>query len=218
MNTPNKSVETNRRPAFPLDAEREFGRPAHASAALSAAVAHLWRSVKTIQHLVGMLALVALLGCASGDKFDARLNGTWKSNREESVADAFRRDPRWTNAAPEKVERFRDMFGHMTLTYSNGVVTTRFKGEAGTLRYTVLDRGEDYVVIRVHGGIQDGKEIRIRFVDNDKAYWITTQAIMGDGLRERFDKVITEQDGAANGSQPIRSETNRTSSAAGSRR
>lgn len=118
----------------------------------------------------------------------------------------------WTNAAPEKVERFRDMFGHMTLTYSNGVVTTRFQGEEGTLRYTVLDRGEDYVVIRVHGGIQDGKKIRIRFVDDDKGYWVTTQTIMGDELREKFDKVITEPD--ANGSQPIRLETNTTSSAA----
>ncbi len=85
------------------------------------------------------------------------------------------------------------MFGHMTLTYSNGVVTTRFQGEEGTLRYTVPDQGEDYVVIRVHGGIQDGKEIRIRFVDDDKGYWVTTQTIMGGELHEKFDKVVTER-------------------------
>jgi len=39
--------------------------------------------------------------------------------------------------------------------------------------------------------------------------------IRGAGIRQREDN---QQDGAANGSQPIRSETNRTSSAAGSRR
>lgn len=37
-------------------------------------------------------------------------------------------------------------------------------------------------------------------------------------IREARRKRITEPGGAANGSQPIRSETNRTSSAAGSRR
>jgi len=41
----NKSVETNRRPAFPINAGREFGRALCAPASPSAAVAHLcgWR-------------------------------------------------------------------------------------------------------------------------------------------------------------------------------
>ncbi|MBX3734215.1 MAG: hypothetical protein KF791_16690 [Verrucomicrobiae bacterium] len=173
--------------------------------------------MKAIQYLIGMLTLLALLGCGGSDKSDARLNGTWKSNREDSVADAFRRDPRWTNAPSEKVARFRDIFGHMTLSYSNGVVTTRFKGEEGTLRFTVIERGEDYVVIRVHGGNQDRKESRIQFVDDDRGYWITTETIMGDELREKFDKVISEPDGAANGSQPIPSKPHSTSPTAGPR-
>ena len=50
----------------------------------------------------------------------------------------------------------------------------------------------------------------------------TNQAKAADGFRSVFLSSLkikkTEQDGAANGSQPIRSETNRTSSAAGSRR
>lgn len=40
----NKSVETNRRPASPFHAEREFGSASCAPPSLSAAVAHLWRS------------------------------------------------------------------------------------------------------------------------------------------------------------------------------
>lgn len=39
----NKSVETNRRPASPLDAGREFGAASHAPPSLSATVAHLCR-------------------------------------------------------------------------------------------------------------------------------------------------------------------------------
>jgi hypothetical protein len=156
--------------------------------------------------------MVACAGCA---KSDPRLDGTWRSNRDESVADAFRRDPRWTNATPERVERFRNVFGNMTLTYRNGTVTTRYRGEEGTLRYTIEDRGEDYVVIRMHGGIQDGESIRMRFVDGGRGYWIASK-ITGTELYEKFDKVITEPGGSANRSQPASSETNRTSSAAGS--
>jgi hypothetical protein len=156
--------------------------------------------------------MVVCAGCA---KSDSRLYGTWRSNRDESVADAFRRDPRWTNAPPEKVERFRDIFGHMTLTYSKGAVTSRYRGEEETLRYTVEDRGDDYVVIRMHGGIQDGESIRIRFVEGGRGYWITSKTIMDTELHEKFDR-ITEPGGAANRSQPVGPETNRTPPAAGS--
>jgi hypothetical protein len=41
--TANKSVETNRRPAPPFEAGRQFGSALCAPALLSAAVAHLWR-------------------------------------------------------------------------------------------------------------------------------------------------------------------------------
>jgi hypothetical protein len=40
---PNKSVETNRRPASPFSAGREFGSASCAPPFLPAAVAHLWR-------------------------------------------------------------------------------------------------------------------------------------------------------------------------------
>jgi hypothetical protein len=39
----NKSVETNRRPASPFNAKRQFGRASCDPPSLSAAVAHLWR-------------------------------------------------------------------------------------------------------------------------------------------------------------------------------
>ena len=86
-----------------------------------------------------------LVDCAHDDP---RLHGTWHSNRDATVAAAFQRDPRWTNSPPERVERFRDIFGHMTITYSNGVQTADYKGEVESFRYRVVDRGADYVVIR----------------------------------------------------------------------
>ena len=130
-----------------------------------------------------ILALVA--GCS---RDDARLQGTWRSNRDATVAAAFQRDPRWTNAAPEKVERFRDMFGHMTITYSKGTMTSVYRGEAGSFPYRVLESGSNFVVIHSDAPLDKDRDIRIRFVDGDSGYWIDTGPL-GNGLEERFDRV-----------------------------
>jgi hypothetical protein len=119
---------------------------------------------------------------------DARLQGTWRSNRDVTVAAAFQRDPRWTNAAPEKVERFRDMFGHMTVTYSEGTITTDYRGEVGSFPYRVLESDSNFVVIHSDAPLDKGRDIRIRFVDGDNGYWIDSGPL-GNGLEERFDKV-----------------------------
>lgn len=128
----------------------------------------------------------------------------------------FEHDPRWTNAPPEKVQKLRAMFGTMTITYGDGTIVTRFNGENEKLAYGVIDRGADYVVIRIKGGLADGQNERLRYVDDAKAYWIHSFA--APNIEERFDKVITEPSGPANASQPTRSETNSAPPAAGSRR
>jgi hypothetical protein len=132
---------------------------------------------------VFVLALVA--GCS---RDDARLQGTWHSNRDATVAAAFQRDPRWTNAAPEKVERFRDVFGHMTITYAKGTMTSDYRGEVGSFPYRVLESGSNFVVIRSDAPLDKDRDIRIRFVDGDSAYWIDTGPL-GNGNEERFDRV-----------------------------
>jgi len=134
-----------------------------------------------------ILSVWLVAGCS---KDDARLQGTWRSNREATVAAAFERDPRWTNATPEKVERFRDMFGQMTLTYAKGVVTSSYRSEVGSFRYRVVERGTNFVVIRTDGGLDEGRNIKMRFVDGDKAYWIDSGPL-SEGLQERFDRVTT---------------------------
>ena len=135
-----------------------------------------------------ILSIGLLAGCS---KDDARLQGTWRSNREATVAAAFERDPRWTNAAPEKVERFREIFGQMTLTYSKGVVTSSYRGEVGSFGYRVVERGTNFVVIRTDGGLDEGRDVKMRFVDGDKAYWVEAGP-PAEGLQERFDRVTTE--------------------------
>jgi hypothetical protein len=125
----------------------------------------------------------------------------------------FRRDSRWTNAPPERVQKLKDLFGHMSITYSSESIITEFRGEQERVRYSVIERGDDFVVIRIKGGLEDGQSVRIRFVDNARAYWIHSFA--APNIEEKFDRV-TEPGGAANRSQPVGSETNRGSAAAGS--
>ena len=84
---------------------------------------------------------------------DARLHGTWCSNRDATVAEVFRSDPKWTNAPPEKQARFRAIFGHMTVTFSNNVVTTHYQDNVDSFGYRVVRRGSDYLVIHYDRGL-----------------------------------------------------------------
>ena len=80
------------------------------------------------------------------------------------------------------------MFGHMTITYSRGTVTSDLRGEVNSFRYRVLESGSDYVVIRSDAPLVRDTDIRIRFVDDDAGYWIDIGPL-GNGLEERFDRV-----------------------------
>jgi hypothetical protein len=102
----------------------------------------------------------------------------------------FEHDPRWTNAPSEKVQKLRAMFGIMTITYGDRAFVTHYNDEEQRLGYEVVERGDDYVVIRIKGGFADGQNERLRFVDDAKAYWI--RSLMAPAIEERFDKVLTE--------------------------
>jgi hypothetical protein len=142
--------------------------------------------VRVAMRFTPFIFVLALLAGCSRD--DARLQGTWRSNRDATVAAAFQRDSRWTNATTEKVERFRDMFGHMTITYSKGTITSDYRGDVSSFPYRILGSGSNFVVIRSDAPLDKDRDIRIRFVDSDSAYWIDTGPL-GNGLEERFDNV-----------------------------
>lgn len=171
-----------------------------------------WSFDNTMRLVVASVLILAAVGCSTTRPTDPRLIGTWQSNRDQTVAEIFRRDPKWTNASPEKVQKLRDIFGHMRITYSANSITTEFRGEKERLGYRVVDRGDDFVVIRIKGGLEDGHNQRIRFVDDGRAYWL--HSFLAPNIEERFDRVA-EPSGSANRSEPIGSETNRTSPAAG---
>ena len=136
-----------------------------------------------------MIFLLALLaGCASDD---ARLQGTWHFNREATTTAALARVPSWTNLPPGRIEWLKqDLFGHTSVTYSNGMKTWQYEGdpEVFRCRYRVVSQGKDYVVVHSYEPLCMGIDIKIRFVDGGQGYWIDNGPF-GFGLQERFNKV-----------------------------
>lgn len=141
------------------------------------------------------LLLIAAIATGCTSTYDARLNGTWKSNREATIAEVFRRDPRWQETSPEKAEAYKDIYGHMVLTYTDNVVSMQNQWDSGTFEYRVVDRGEDYVIIRTKGGFADDLDCRIDFDDDLSGYWIDS----GWPTPEKFDKIHTEQEAEGDG-------------------
>src|ERR1039457_7023222 len=122
----------------------------------------------------------------SGD--DARLHGTWHQNRDATVAMAFQQNPSWTNKPPEEIERFKNLFGHSTVIFLNGIETLQVGGVDESFHYRVVDRGADYVVIRNDDPMEKGRDIRIHFVDEGKGLGIPSAA----GSEVRLDRVSAE--------------------------
>jgi hypothetical protein len=88
--------------------------------------------------------------------------------------------------------RFRDVYGHMTLTYSDGIVSSTYQGETGSFQYRVVKHGPDSVVIRTGGSaIDSGHDIHIQFVDGGAAYWSDAgpDSFVGASTLEKFDRV-----------------------------
>lgn len=69
-------------------------------------------------------------------------------------------------------------------------IRSLFSEQETVVRYHVVGRGKDFVVICPDEGLEKGDKIRIRFVDNGSGYW--TETFFGAGPEEKFDRVATE--------------------------
>lgn len=119
---------------------------------------------------------------------DTRLHGTWHQNRDETVAMAFQQNPSWTNKPPEQIERFKNLFGHSTVIFLNGLMTMQVGAVDQTYHYRVVERGTNYVIIRNDDPMEKGRDIRIHFVDEGRGFGIPNSS----GYETRFDRVSAE--------------------------
>ncbi len=133
-----------------------------------------------------LISIILLFsGCTA--RYDERLLGSWKSDREGTVAEFVRRFPDRFEGKPEKKEKFSKIFGHQTHTFTPNDVTVEFPDSAYTIRYKVLEIGNDYVLIETYG--EYGDEIKIKFTDNFNSFWLNEDS----SFLEKYTKIDTEQ-------------------------
>ena len=138
-----------------------------------------------MKQIILIFICILLSGCAA--RYDERLLGSWRSDREGTVADFDRRFPDRFEGKPEKKEKFAKIFGNMTHTFTLNDLTVKYCDSVFTVRYKVLKIENDYVLIKTHG--DDSEEIRIRFTDNFNSYWVNEDS----SFSEKFTKIDTEQ-------------------------
>ena len=124
-------------------------------------------------------------GCVG--QIDNKLIGSWKSNREKSVAECFKVVPSRHNLEPDKQQRFAEIFGNITQTYTENEVTIESKGEIFTVSYKVVERGKNYLVVEYLPEISPEEKIQytLRFEDNFNSYWVNE----GTDFPENYTKI-----------------------------
>jgi hypothetical protein len=145
-------------------------------------------SVKTVTTIASVVSLLVLGGCSANDA--DRLLGTWQTQVIPSEWGSNRIT--MTFFADGRITGTNDLPGHEGALGWQG--TYRVKGNVITR--TILGRTQE-ISFRI-----DGDRMHQKLGDEDYT----------------FTRIITEPNGPANQSQPIRSETNRASAAAGSGR
>jgi hypothetical protein len=177
--------------------------------------------------IAGVIILLVVAGCSTPKNQDARLEGTWRDADCPRMV-TYSNGVGWVSA-PGRTRNFLADVGRSLPSIGNLCVTNKF-------RYRIVRHGEDYLDIRYPDfpyrnepiyAVEDGKTIvaygliasgeRIHFTEDGKALWVGEETSHRTWLY-RVTPASSEPDGPANRSQPIRTETNRTSSAAGSRR
>jgi hypothetical protein len=134
--------------------------------------------------ILGCLSLTTLLAWRSV-RYDSRLQGTWRSNKDETVS-AWRRD---AVIPAEVIDRFEsDVLGKMSVTYSGTRVTSTTGGDwTEVSEYRVVEVGDDFVVFDQFSEVwKRTLRHRVRFVKD--GFWISNDEIL-KGYTEKFNLV-----------------------------
>lgn len=103
-------------------------------------------ALKTILGTSAVLLSGGALAAPKGRLVDKRLLGTWRSDKERTVA-------LWKyqkELSPETRERFERIFGKFTLRFTETHIYTEFEDTKDTVPYSVVARDSSSVVIAWH--------------------------------------------------------------------
>jgi hypothetical protein len=140
--------------------------------------------MRTARLILACLCLVMLMACRSGHA-EPRLQGTWRSNKNETVS-AWRRD---AILSPKFIDRFeQEVLGKMSVTYSGRRVTSTTGSDwTEVSEYHVVESGDDFIIFdQFSKAYQRALRWKVRFVKD--GYWISNDEII-KGYTEKFDFV-----------------------------
>lgn len=98
--------------------------------------------------ILSILACFSLCGCAA--KYDERLLGSWKSDRERAVAEYCKRNPSKCENDSEKIEKLsKILFGHMVQTYTKTEIIVGHETDAFAVKYRIAEKAKNFVIVEV---------------------------------------------------------------------
>src|SRR6185436_5080547 len=134
--------------------------------------------------ILACLCLVTLMACRSA-RTEPRLQGTWRSNKDETVSQ-WRRNGVLTAKVIDRFES--EVLGKMSVTYSGRRVTSTTGSDwTEVSEYRVVESGDDFVVFDQFSKLYKRTlRWRVRFVKD--GLWISNDEIL-KGYTEKFDLV-----------------------------
>lgn len=139
-----------------------------------------------IVSIVSVSLLILATGCATlSSSYDERLLGSWKSNKAMTLERLRKERPDYIEKlGKEKFKTFSDLFGKMVVTYTKNQAITRLGGDVNEIDYEVLDKGDDFVVIKFYTADSTSGVDYIKF--DETGYWLKPG---GSAFAERFDRI-----------------------------
>jgi hypothetical protein len=138
---------------------------------------------------IAIVAVTVFAGCTSQD---ARLEGTWKSNRALTMATIENLRPRSQPLTPSTRTTLSGLFGRLTVSYNRGVVVCNMPSIDGrpdirtSYPYRIVAADADSLVYIARESSAQKPELNHIYFDGPNRYWIYLHQT---GIKECFDRI-----------------------------
>jgi hypothetical protein len=139
--------------------------------------------VRVLGILFFLTTILCLASCKQS-RTEPRLQGTWKSNKPETVA-VWKREGILSDKFIDSFEK--GVLGKMTETYKGNQLIMAQDNWKEVTKYQIIESGADYVVIEHFSKVYERNlRWKIRFVEN--GYWTSSDDPI-KGYTEKFDLI-----------------------------
>ena len=106
-------------------------------------------------------------------KYDARLIGTWKSDRRRT----FQHFQPKAGTSPDKLRQLKAMFGQLVIDWGRGKYQTELEGRCDSGVYEVIASDATSVVVRLQEPAINGEDLQQIHFDGNH-YWVAASGTL----------------------------------------